>query len=161
MRERIRRHRAALRCAPSSFVHGTERLRSGADGAFVIDAIDAPRARRRSCMAVHRRQSIAVCGAAGGRTDPLRLRRDDLARTTGDALLASVRSRLRREHGFPGANGGVFGVGAVYSEESRKPTHGSSAGAPLSCAGYGSSVAVTATMGFASAAWAIEKILGR
>ncbi len=132
------------------------------DGAFVIDAIDAPRAKAALvALAVHRRQSIAVCGAAGGRTDPLRLRRDDLARTTGDALLASVRSRLRREHGFPGANGGVFGVGAVYSEESRKPTHGSSAGAPLSCAGYGSSVAVTATMGFASAAWAIEKILGR
>ena len=39
-------------------------------------------------------QHVLVCGGAGGRTDPLRLRRDDLSRTTGDALLASLSRRL-------------------------------------------------------------------
>jgi tRNA A37 threonylcarbamoyladenosine dehydratase len=35
------------------------------------------------------------------------------------------------------------------------------AGSPLACAGYGSTVMVTASMGFAAAARAIELITGR
>ncbi len=131
--------------------------------AFVIDAIDAPRAKAALiACAVRRGQPIVVCGAAGGRTDPLRLRRDDLAAATGDALLASVRSRLRRDHGFPRAGGGPFGVQALYSDESPVPLAAPAAcagGAPLGCAGYGSLVGVTGAMGFAAAAHAIASIL--
>jgi len=137
------------------------------EGALVVDAIDAPRAKAALIACMHRRrQPIVVCGGAGGRTDPLRLRRDDLSRTKGDALLAAVRARLRREHGFPRDAARRFRVDAIYSDEhlgraAREAAcdEGSRGGAPLSCAGYGSLVTVTAAMGFAAAAWAIERAL--
>ncbi len=51
-------------------------------GALVVDAIDAPRAKAALIACLRRRgQPMVVCGGAGGRTDPLRLRRDDLSRT--------------------------------------------------------------------------------
>lgn len=126
---------------------------------LIVDAIDAPRAKAALvAWAVHRRQPIVVCGAAGGRSDPLRLRRDDLARTTGDALLACVRARLRREHGFPRAGAGAFGVPALFSDERVEPETRNGA-APLACAGYGSVVSVTGAMGFAAASLALSAIL--
>ncbi len=137
----------------------------------VIDAIDAPRAKAAliaTCVA--RRQAIQVCGAAGGRTDPLALVRSDLALTRADALLASVRARLRRDHGFSRQPGQAFGVPAVWSAAPAplsRPGRGagsaadrSAAGAPLACAGYGSVVMVTAAMGFAVASGALEAVLG-
>jgi tRNA A37 threonylcarbamoyladenosine dehydratase len=118
---------------------------------------------------------VIACGAAGGRRDPLQLRAEDLARTRGDSLLASLRSRLRRQYGFPAAVGASghdlaraprFGVPAIFSPE---PAAGGAPvieaggmgapGAPLACAGYGSIVTVTASMGMAAAGLAIEAIL--
>ncbi|MCO5101414.1 MAG: tRNA threonylcarbamoyladenosine dehydratase [Burkholderiaceae bacterium] len=134
-------------------------------GSFVVDAIDAPRAKAALvACAVHRRQPIVVCGAAGGRTDPLRLRRGDLAATTGDALLASVRARLRREHGFERRAGAKFGVDAIWSDEPLPAGRGegaprSGAGFALSCAGYGSVVTVTAAMGLAAASFALARLV--
>lgn len=136
------------------------------DDALVVDAIDAVRAK--AALVAHARnagQAIVVCGAVGGRRDPLQLRHTDLAHTTGDALLASLRARLRREHGF--ARNGAFGVPALYSVEApagRTPaaapaSDGLTGGAPLACAGYGSSVSVTATMGFAAASVVLSKAL--
>lgn len=77
---------------------------AGADA--VIDAIDAVSAKA-SLIAwcVARKLPVVVCGAAGGRTDPLQLQVDDLARTQGDALLSSVRAQLRRHHGFARGDG--------------------------------------------------------
>ena len=130
--------------------------------AWLIDAIDQPRAKAAMiALARARRQSVVVCGAAGARTDPLALSREDLALTRGDALLASVRARLRREHGFPREAGRRFGVVAICSREApaSRGARGGEAGAPLACAGYGSAVTVTATMGLAAAAWVIDAIV--
>ncbi len=136
------------------------------DDALVIDAIDVVRAKAALVAhACNAGQAIVVCGAAGGRRDPLQLRYTDLAHTIGDALLASLRARLRREHGF--ARNGAFGVPALHSVEapaSRTPvaapaSDGLTGGAPLACAGYGSSVSVTATMGFAAASVVLSKAL--
>jgi tRNA A37 threonylcarbamoyladenosine dehydratase len=104
-----------------------------------------------------------VCGAAGGRVDPLQLRCCDLTQVRSDALLASVRSRLRRDHGFTRESGRAFGVNAVWSPApsgaAMTPQADHPAGAPLACAGYGSTVMVTAAMGFAAASQAIDLIL--
>jgi tRNA threonylcarbamoyladenosine dehydratase len=127
----------------------------------VIDCIDQVQAKAAliaHCRAL--RLPVVTCGAAGGRVDPTRIRTDDLARVQGDPLLAKLRYRLRREHGFPpeSASGRVrkFGVTAVFSDEPvRKPVAAcavTDAPQGLSCAGYGSSVTVTAPMGFAAAA---------
>lgn len=99
----------------------------------VIDAIDAVSAKA-SLIAwcVARGLPVVVCGAAGGRTDPLQLQVDDLARTRGDALLSSVRARLRRHHGFARGDGlptvtEMAAQGAVIPAESGSVASGASA----------------------------------
>jgi tRNA A37 threonylcarbamoyladenosine dehydratase len=130
----------------------------------VIDAIDQVRAK--VAMIAHcrrRRLPIVVAGAAGGQVDPTRICVSDLSQTVQDPLLAKVRSQLRREHGFP-RDGKKFGVAAVYSSEPlRYPAPDTAcavdqAPAGLNCAGFGSSVCVTAVFGMAAAARAIALI---
>jgi tRNA A37 threonylcarbamoyladenosine dehydratase len=125
--------------------------------ALVIDAVDQVRAKAALVALCRTRgQRLLLCGGAGGRTDPLRLKREDLARTTGDALLASLRARLRREHDFPRKAGKRFGFEAIYSDEPMRGIPTAAPGAALNCAGYGSLVTVTAAMGLAAAARALE-----
>lgn len=129
----------------------------------VVDAID--QVRIKAAMIAHCRQAgipIITAGAAGGQTDPTRICRDDLSRTTQDPLLAKVRNLLRREHGFPKAPK-KFGITAIYSTEPlRYPTQAcdtsAAAASGLNCAGFGSSVCVTAPMGFAAAAAALDLV---
>lgn len=144
----------------------------------VADAIDQPVVK--AALIAHLRQKripVVVCGAAGGRTDPLALRHADLALTTQDPLLARVRHHLRRQHGFPREVGRIFGVGAVYSVEARRgqiPTgfeassgasrtgrdsDGALPGATLACAGYGSSVMLSASLGMHCAVRIVHKLL--
>ena len=129
----------------------------------IIDAIDQTSAKAAVIALARERQvPVFVCGAAGARLDPLKLTRGDLANTTGDALLASVRARLRRHHGFSREKGRRFGVSAIYSSEQPQGDAPASAGDfPLACAGYGSMMTVTATMGMAAAGDAIGVIAGR
>ncbi len=137
----------------------TELLPAGSN--IVIDAIDAPRAKAAMIRwAADSACAIVVCGAAGGRRDPLALRRVDLADARGDRLLAAVRSRLRRDYGFP-APGQRFSVTAILAEQHNVQVNPVDVGqgAPLACAGYGSIVTVTAAMGFAAAAAAIDQLL--
>lgn len=129
-------------------------LPAGAAIDGVLDCIDAVAAK--AALLAHCRAlgvPAITCGAAGGRTDPTRLRAEDLARIDGDPLLAKTRYRLRRHHGFPAAGSRVrpFGIVAIGSAE---PVRGRAAdpAAGLACAGYGSAVTVTAPMGFAAAA---------
>lgn len=142
----------------------------------IIDAIDNVRAKA-ALIAHCKKHKIALVttGGAGGRVDPTRVQVDDLSRTIQDALASSVRARLRKEYGFTRDPKKKFGVECVFSpEQLRRPVAeacavpGANAAqnettapiAPqgLSCAGYGSSVAVTATFGMAAAARIIERI---
>ena len=137
----------------------------------VVDAIDNARAKVALVVHCRRRKQKLVClGAAGGQTDPGRIQVADLARTTDDPLLAKVRARLRREHGFP-AGGRKMGVDCVYSTEPLKypdaegavcderpddaAVHG------LNCAGFGSSVCVTASFGLRAAALVLARLAAR
>jgi tRNA A37 threonylcarbamoyladenosine dehydratase len=137
----------------------------------IIDCTD--QASAKAAMAAHAREcriALVVCGGAGGRKDPGRIRRDDLARTQGDALLANVRHRLRHDYGFAdrgrAKRAPCFGIDAVYSDEPlSRPEPCQSGeiqpGSPLACGGYGSAVTVTATMGMAAAACALDRIQER
>jgi len=121
--------------------------------AIIVDAIDQVRSKAALiALCRQRRQTLVVCGGAGGRVDPLRLRRGDLAQAQGDPLLAALRARLRREQGFTREPGKRFGVEAIYSDEPMTGGRAAGGGAALSCAGYGSLVTVTAAMGMAAAA---------
>jgi tRNA threonylcarbamoyladenosine dehydratase len=135
----------------------------------VLDAIDHVRAKA-ALIAWCRRAGIRIVttGAAGGRTDPTRIDVMDLSRTTQDALASRVRARLRKEYGFTRDPKKPFGVDCVFSpEQMRRSTSADSCAveepidpaAGLNCAGYGSSVAVTASFGFAAAARVLAGIL--
>lgn len=85
---------------------------------YVVDAVD--RAGIKVSMIVHCRQMkvpVLTMGGAGGRRDPLRIRMDDLNRTSGDRLLRAVRTELRANHRFPGPGKKKHHVLAVYSDE--------------------------------------------
>jgi tRNA threonylcarbamoyladenosine dehydratase len=126
----------------------------------VIDAIDQPRAKAALIgWAVSKSIPIVVCGAAGGRKSALGLAYTDIALLKGDALIASVRGRLRRDYGFSRQLGEKFGVCALHCTELPMATQSVDGG--LNCGGYGSSVMVTATMGLAAANAAVDSILGK
>ncbi|AUA54858.1 Molybdopterin-synthase adenylyltransferase [Achromobacter spanius] len=143
----------------------------------IIDCTD--QAEAKIAMILHARAlgvPMLLCGGAGGKTDPLALRAGDLSASVNDALLAKLRNKLRREHGFPRAsdqNGKALkrvpkmGVHALWFDQPAilpdawtRPIEGeddmgaaaqSPAPQGLSCAGYGSVVTVTAAMGMAAA----------
>ncbi|MEY3847680.1 MAG: hypothetical protein RL615_670 [Pseudomonadota bacterium] len=91
---------------------------------------------------------LIICGGAGGKLDPSRIKAADLAKTTQDPVLSKIRYSLRKEYGFSNDPKKKLGVTAIYSDE---PRQGVASGG-LSCAGYGSAVTVTATFGFVAAA---------
>lgn len=132
-------------------------------GAFdaVIDACD--QARVKAALIAHARFNkirLVVCGAAGGKSNPLSLRQSDLGCVTHDALLSRIRNLLRKEFGILPRKNGKFGVACVYLEEPSRKSTACTAG-NLSCAGYGSVVTVTAPMGFAAAAWCIDRLVAQ
>lgn len=135
----------------------------------VIDCID--QVRPKAALIAHCRRGklpVVTTGGAGGRTDPTRIKVDDLSRTTQDALASKLRARLRKEYGFTRDPKKKFGVPCVFSDEPLcRPAGSDSCDVDehglhgLNCAGYGSSVAVTAGFGFAVAARALDVLLQR
>jgi molybdopterin/thiamine biosynthesis adenylyltransferase len=148
---------------------------------YVLDCTDQVLAKIAMVLqARQRKQALLVCGGAGGKTSMLALRAGDLSESTHDALLGRMRNMLRRTHGFARAGDDTgklkkrvpkMGVRVLWIDQptilpaawlvkegdlesaDAVPLHG------LACAGYGSSVTVTAAMGFAAAAEAIHTIL--
>ena len=154
---------------------------------YVIDCIDQVQAK--TALAVlcgARKQPLIVCGAAGGKWDLSLLAVADLAQVTHDPLLAAMRTRLRKSHGYPAAAvsaksktkamglrcvfvaqavakplGNEFPAGIEISAEAKTAVSKSefdkeasfNAAAPqgLSCAGYGSVMHMTASMGIRAA----------
>jgi tRNA threonylcarbamoyladenosine dehydratase len=133
-------------------------LLGGATVDAVIDACDQPRAK--AALAAWSRDSgtpLVIAGAAGGKRLPQEVRVADLAEATHDPLLASLRRRLRKEHGAP--RSGAMGLRCVYSREAvHRPASDDDCAldGSLNCQGYGSSVTVTATFAMVAAAEALR-----
>ena len=132
---------------------------------FVIDAIDQVRVK--TAMIAWCRQNcvpMVTAGGAGGQIDPSRIGIADLSRTIQDPLLAKVRSQLRKHYGFPKDPKSKFGIPAVFSTEPIcRPESGASCDEPpsltgLNCAGYGSSVCITAPFGLFAASVALRHL---
>ncbi|GGY09460.1 tRNA threonylcarbamoyladenosine dehydratase [Paludibacterium paludis] len=125
----------------------------GRDFDFIVDAIDSQRVKTAMTVwCVKRRQPFMVSGGAGGQMDPTRIRVADLGEVTDDPLLAKMRYTLRRHHGFPREQGKRMRVPCVYSTEPLtwpQSGHCETESGPrgLSCAGFGASMAVTASFG--------------
>jgi tRNA A37 threonylcarbamoyladenosine dehydratase len=129
---------------------------------FVIDAIDQARVKAAMiAWCVENGRPLVTVGGAGGLIDPARIAIADLARTVQDPLLAKTRASLRGKYGFPRDPRKKFGVTAVYSTEPARHPSGCEPDTPLAglhCAGYGSSVCVTAAFGFFAASVALGHI---
>ncbi|HEV2612424.1 MAG TPA: tRNA cyclic N6-threonylcarbamoyladenosine(37) synthase TcdA [Noviherbaspirillum sp.] len=137
---------------------------------YVIDAIDNVRAKT-ALIAYCRtnKMRLITIGGAGGQTDPTKIEIRDLCRTEQEPLLAKVRKRLRAQYGFPRGTKNKFGIDAVFSTEPlRFPESAGvcgmedgddSAGVTgLNCAGFGSSMVVTASFGLTAAAQVLRKL---
>ena len=142
----------------------------------VIDACDQSKAKLALAAWARRTGTAFVsCGAAGGKRRAEQIEIDDLHATTHDPLLASLRQRLRSQHGAPRT--GKIGVRCVFSRESVAPPEpdevacdivDASDTSPsaearrdntLNCHGYGSTVVVTASFGMAAAGEVIAQLL--
>lgn len=137
----------------------------------LIDACDDSRAKRvLAAWALQTHRPFVCVGAAGGKREPQRVQLADLAETTHDPLLAGLRAHLRREGLAP--RKGRIGLQAVFSHEpvqrpevSRDANPDASCDAnaapegSLNCAGYGSSVMVTASFGLNAAAALVGQLL--
>ncbi|HEY0563587.1 MAG TPA: ThiF family adenylyltransferase, partial [Methylophilus sp.] len=140
----------------------------------IVDCMDDAKAK--IALAQYCQQNsipLIMVGSAGGKLDPTKIEVTDLAHVVGDRLLAKVRNQLRRDHGFPKASNNKksakFNIQAVYSDEPvlrpmlsddtacELPDNASITG--LNCAGYGSSVCVTAPFGFTAAQCALNLLL--
>lgn len=134
----------------------------GATVDAVVDACDQVHAKATVvAWALATATPIVVCGAAGGKRAAEGVLVADLAETTHDPLLASLRQRLRQRHGA--ARAGPIGVEAVYSREPvRHPdatdVDVSAVDGSLNCHGYGSTVVVTATFGLVAAGRVLERV---
>jgi tRNA threonylcarbamoyladenosine dehydratase len=135
---------------------------------IVVDCMDDTKAK--IALADYCRQQqlpLIVVGSAGGKLDATRIRLADLAHVHGDRMLAKIRNQLRRDHGFPKASdhkkSAKFGITAVYSDEPvEKPAEAcdtQSGLTGLNCAGYGSSICVTASFGFVAAQHALQQLV--
>jgi tRNA A37 threonylcarbamoyladenosine dehydratase len=157
--------------AETAFVTPTnvaERIPGDAD--HLVDAIDSVVAKAALIAWCKRRKlPITVTGAAGGQTDPTRIRVADLTRTEHDPLLAKVRGRLRRDFGFSRNPKRRFSVECVYSDEQlvypgsdgevcfQKPGAGEST--RLDCAsGFGAASFLTGSFGFVAASRVLARL---
>ncbi len=124
----------------------------------VIDACDQLRAKlAMAAWSLATRSPLVVVGAAGGKRRAQAVEVADLAEATHDPLLASLRQRLRQQHGA--ARKGAIGVRCVFSREPvTMPALDDACDveANLNCHGYGSTVSVTATFGMVAAQVALE-----
>jgi tRNA A37 threonylcarbamoyladenosine dehydratase len=124
---------------------------------YVVDAIDSVKSKAALIAYCRDHQlPLVVIGSAGGKTDPTRIAMRDLSRTEQEPLLKMVRKRLRNDYGFPRSIKTKFLVDAVFSMEPVSMPEGDAsceveAVTGLNCAGFGSSMVVTATFGMFAA----------
>jgi tRNA A37 threonylcarbamoyladenosine dehydratase len=133
---------------------------------YVFDAIDSVKAK--AALIAHCRDHaipLIVIGGAGGQTDPTKIEVRDLARTEQEPLLKKVRKILRAQYGFAKGEKHKYHIDAVFSMEPlRYPEAGEACEIDansitgLNCAGFGSSMVVTATFGMVAAGHMLRKM---
>jgi tRNA A37 threonylcarbamoyladenosine dehydratase len=129
----------------------------------LIDACDQTQAKQAlAAWSLAQHVSVICVGAAGGKRLAQRVEVADLAETTHDPLLASLRQRLRKQGAAP--RQGAIGLRCVFSREpvAQPADEACEVGdGTLNCHGYGSTVTVTATFGLVAAGEALNAVLQR
>jgi tRNA threonylcarbamoyladenosine dehydratase len=133
---------------------------------YVVDAIDSVKAKAALIAYCSERAiPLIVIGGAGGQLDPTKIEVRDLARTEQEPLLKKVRKLLRARYGFARGEKNKYHIDAVFSMEPlRYPESGGACDVDansitgLNCAGFGSSMVVTATFGMVAAGHLLRKL---
>jgi tRNA A37 threonylcarbamoyladenosine dehydratase len=133
---------------------------------YVIDAIDSVKAKAALiAYCSEQRIPLITIGGAGGQLDPTKIEVRDLARTEQEPLLKKVRKVLRARYGFAKGEKHKYHIDAVFSmEPQRNPEAGDACEIDansitgLNCAGFGSSMVVTATFGMIAAGHLLRKM---
>jgi tRNA A37 threonylcarbamoyladenosine dehydratase len=133
---------------------------------YVVDAIDSVKAKAALIAYCSQRAiPLVVIGGAGGQTDPTKIEVRDLARTEQEPLLKKVRKILRARYGFARGEKNKYHIDAVFSMEPlRYPESGEACEVDansvtgLNCAGFGSSMVVTATFGMVAAGHILRRL---
>ena len=123
---------------------------------FVIDAIDQTKIK--ILLAEHCLDCsipFIMTGGAGGKVNPELIKIDELAKTFGDPLLTKIRQYFNKKNKLTNTKNKIPTV--FSSELAIKPETTDLKESPkgLSCAGYGSSVNVTATFAFLSTSYVL------
>lgn len=132
---------------------------------YVVDAIDSVKAKA-ALIAYCRDQALPliVIGGAGGQVDPTMIEVRDLGRTEQEPLLKKVRKLLRAQYGFSRGEKQKYGIDAVFSmeplryPEAEDACEVGSSVSGLNCAGFGSSMVVTASFGMIAAGHLLRKM---
>jgi tRNA A37 threonylcarbamoyladenosine dehydratase len=132
---------------------------------YVVDAIDSVKAKA-ALIAYCRDHALPMItiGGAGGQVDPTKIEVRDLARTEQEPLLKKVRKLLRAQYGFSRGEKQKYHIDAVFSMEPlRYPEvedacEIESSVTGLNCAGFGSSMVVTASFGMIAAGHLLRKM---
>lgn len=168
MAERIRKINPLCEVTPVQlfFTYSTAETILKPQFDYVIDAMDSP---SKKCYLAHycrqRGLNLIITGAAGGKTDPTKVRIADLSAVNHDRLLQEVRKKLRVKYNFPRLPEPMM-VEAVFSEEpTRKPViegcEDRTKRRSLDCrTGLGTAVFVTAVFGFVAASRVVNRIAG-
>ncbi|MEW6370958.1 MAG: tRNA cyclic N6-threonylcarbamoyladenosine(37) synthase TcdA [Pseudomonadota bacterium] len=142
-----------------------EQMIAGKGFDYVVDAIDSVKAKA-ALIAYCRDQKLPLVtiGGAGGQLDPTKIEVRDLARTEQEPLLKKVRKLLRAQYGFSRGEKQKYHIDAVFSMEPlRYPEEGDaceigSSVTGLNCAGFGSSMVVTASFGMIAAGHILRRM---
>ena len=142
-----------------------EQMVGGKGFDYVVDAIDSVKAKA-ALIAWCRdhKLPLVTIGGAGGQIDPTKIEVRDLARTEQEPLLKKVRKLLRAQYGFSRGEKQKYHIDAVFSMEPlRYPEEGDACevGASvtgLNCAGFGSSMVVTASFGMIAAGHILRRM---
>ena len=126
---------------------------------FVIDAIDQTKIK--ILLAEHCLDCsipLIMTGGAGGKVNPELIKIDVLTKTFGDPLLTKIRQYFNKKNKLTKTK---FKIPTVFSSETAiKPekTNLKKSLGGLSCAGYGSSVNVTATFALLTASYVLSNL---
>jgi tRNA A37 threonylcarbamoyladenosine dehydratase len=132
---------------------------------YVVDAIDSVKAKA-ALIAYCRDHALPMItiGGAGGQVDPTKIEVRDLARTEQEPLLKKVRKLLRAQYGFSRGEKQKYHIDAVFSMEPLRYPEAEdaceieSSVTGLNCAGFGSSMVVTASFGMIAAGHLLRKM---
>tara|TARA_B100000035_G_scaffold296892_1_gene289204 strand:- start:2602 stop:3348 length:747 start_codon:yes stop_codon:yes gene_type:complete len=126
---------------------------------YIVDAIDQTKVKiSLANFCLKNKISLLMTGGAGGKTNPSQIQIANLEKTFGDPLLSGIRQFFNKQKKIHGIS---YNIPTVFSPEKiTKPINNIDENnlQGLNCAGYGSSVNVTASFAFVAVSFILNNL---